>query len=274
MITPGQSALSRRVVIGGSIAAAAVATTGARGAPTALQGDADPVIELRQYKMVRGKRDEFISLFEREFVDSQEKLGIRLVGQFQDMDDPDRYTWIREFPTMAGRAATLNEFYTGPVWHAHRNEANPMLDDNDNVLLLKPSAQGAGFGPVPRRPRPAGDAGTLFATIHYLWKAPADGFTQFFEKSGRGDLERAGARVLGSYVGEARVNDFPRLPVRQGEKVFVWFTRVKDTPRYERALAALRGTKGVMRGSQMLMPDLEERPAQVLRLRSTPRSRF
>jgi quinol monooxygenase YgiN len=106
-----------------------------------------PVIELRQYKIVAGKRDALIDLFERHFVDSQEALGNRLVGQFRDLDDPNRFTWIRAFEDMDHRGKALTDFYFGPVWQAHRAEANPLLDDNDNVLLLRPAQAGSGFGP-------------------------------------------------------------------------------------------------------------------------------
>jgi hypothetical protein len=263
--------MSRRALIAGTVAATAVAGIHPSFAAPA---DADPVIELRQYKIVHGRRNAFVSLFEREFVDSQEALGMRLVGQFRDLDDPDRYTWIREFPTMAGRGAKLTEFYSGPVWQANRNEANPMLDDNDNVLLLKPATAGSGFGRVERGGRDASAPGLVVATIHYLWKVPSEAFTAFFDAPGRMGLHGAGVELLGTYVADNRPNEFPRLPVRQGEKVFVWFARVDGMPRYERAMAAVRGTAGSRRGGQWLMPDLEERPAQVLRLGSTPRSRI
>ncbi len=263
--------MSRRTLIAGTIAATAVA-----GVRPSLAGtsDADPVIELRQYKIVHGLRDRFIALFERVFVDPHEAMGMRLMGQFRDLDDPDRYTWVREFPTMAGRGAQLTEFYTGPAWKANRDEANPMLDDNDNVLLLKPSTPGSGFGAIERKPSSARKPGFVVATIHYLWKAPAEAFTPFFDSTARAALKSAGVSVLGSYIGESRPNEFPRLPVRQGEKVFVWFTHVRDMPQYERAMKALRGAAATERRGQWLMPDFEERPAQVLRLGPASRSRL
>ena len=66
-----------------------------------------PVIELRQYKIVPGKRDTMIALFEREFVESQEKLGMRLVGQFRDRDDPSRFT--PQAVTYASRALSWDK---------------------------------------------------------------------------------------------------------------------------------------------------------------------
>lgn len=230
-----------------------------------------PVLELRQYKIIPGRRDAFINLFEREFVDSQEALGIRMLGTFRNLDDPNRFTWLREFPNMSERAKALNAFYFGPVWAAHRNEANPMLDDNDNVLLLRPSSKTADLGNVERDGR---SAGLVVATVHYLWKDPTDGFAAFFAERVAPALARAGLPVLGSFIPESEPNNFPRLPVRQDEKLFAWFTRVPDEERYRSARKALRRGPGWESAVGPMLADFEERDAQVLKLQPTPRSRL
>jgi hypothetical protein len=79
-----------------------------------------PVLELRQYTLRSGMREVLIELFEREFVDSQEALGMTLVGQFRELDNPDRFVWLRGFPDLPARAQALQEFYGGPIWKAHR----------------------------------------------------------------------------------------------------------------------------------------------------------
>ena len=197
---------------------------------------------------------------------------MRLVGQFRDLDDPNRFTWLRTFPDMAAREKQLNAFYFGPVWQAHRGEANPLLDDNDNVLLLRPAAPVLAFAP-PREPRPAkaGEGGLIAATIHYLWKDPAEGFSTFFAERIAPELVAAGLPVLGAYIPENAENTFPRLPVRQHEKVFVWFTRADDAGAYGTARKRLEARKGWMAAATALA-DQQERQAQVLRLAPTPRS--
>src|SRR5258708_4532773 len=55
------------------------------------------VVELRQYTLRGGRREDLISLFEREFIESQEALGVRVLGIFRDLDDPDRFVWTRGF---------------------------------------------------------------------------------------------------------------------------------------------------------------------------------
>ena len=79
-----------------------------------------PVVELRQYTLRPGQRDVLIDLFDREFVESQEAEGMAIVGQFRDLDDPDRFVWIRGFGDMPSRARALAAFYGGPAWKAHR----------------------------------------------------------------------------------------------------------------------------------------------------------
>ena len=59
-----------------------------------------PVVELRQYTLRPGQRDVLIDLFDRELVESQEADGMAIVGQFRDLDDPDRFIWIRGFASM------------------------------------------------------------------------------------------------------------------------------------------------------------------------------
>ena len=73
-----------------------------------------PVVELRQYTLHPGQRDVLIDLFDREFVETQEAAGMRIIGQFRDLDHPDRFVWLRGFRDMTSRAKALTDFYGGP----------------------------------------------------------------------------------------------------------------------------------------------------------------
>src|SRR5471030_2209436 len=102
--------------------------------------DALAVLELRQYTLHPGHRDELIALFEREFVETQEAVGSHVLGTFRDLDAPDRFVWLRGFADMAARADALGAFYGGPAWQRHRDAANATMVDSDDVLLLRPLA--------------------------------------------------------------------------------------------------------------------------------------
>ena len=233
------------------------------------------VIELRQYKLTPGSQARFIALFDSEFVEPQEAAGMRLIGQFHDHDRPDRFTWIREFPSMAKRPEMLGDFYFGPVWHEYRDVANPMLWDNDNVLLLREARQGSGFGPS--APRPTGhehstDSNTIFAVIEYLWKEPDEGFENFFIDHMAPMLNQAGLPVLGVYVPEEQPNNFPRLPIRPDRHLLVWFTKAAHPDDFEMIEKRLRASS---EWTETVAPTLaisEERAPTVLRLDPNPRS--
>jgi quinol monooxygenase YgiN len=188
------------------------------------------VVELRQYRMKPGRRDDLIALFEREFVESQEAHGMSLLGQFRDLDAPGHFVWMRGFESMAARKAALEGFYGGPIWQAHREAANDTLADNDDVLLLKPPVAAARLDLPPRQETGTdlGAASLIGVTIQALDGPPEADFADRFEAEIRPALEAAGASVLGWTVTESAENTFPRLPVREGEPVLVWIGRFAD----------------------------------------------
>ena len=233
------------------------------------------VIELRQYTLHPGQRDVLIELFEREFVGPLEAAGMTVMGQFHDLDRPDRFVWMRGFPDMYRRAQGLAAFYGGPVWNAHREAANATMIDSDNVLLLRPARFGAGIMLADRRRAtrsgsvPAG--GCLAVTISPLAR-PADlRRVAYFESVIAPALEEAGARVLGYYVTETSANTFPRLPVRVGEPVFVWFASFASDAALARHDAQLEASPAWRASFADWSDGLVARP-EVLRLAPTPRS--
>lgn len=211
------------------------------------------VYELRRYTLRPGRRDELIELFDREFVESQEELGGLILGQFRVLDDPDTFVWLRGFADMPARLRALTEFYGGPVWKANSHAANATMVDSDDVLLLR-SAR-AGSGPPERGERPPVGSpspdSVLVATIHHR-DAPVDEeFREAFEAL-RPVLTATGAAPVAYLETEYAENDFPGLPVRAGEHVFVWIapeseaSRHTDSPEWT-ALEALTGRVERMR---------------------------
>ncbi|HJT45315.1 MAG TPA: NIPSNAP family protein [Chthoniobacterales bacterium] len=195
-----------------------------------------PVVELRQYTLHPGKRDELIDLFEREFVQSQEDVGMRIIGTFRDLDNPDRFVWLRGFTDMASRAAQLAAFYGGPIWKAHREAANVTMIDADNVPLLRPATAQSGFDLAGCTRAALGQTtstrGLIIATI-YQPKGDEQEFADFFIRNVVPDLRPVGVPVLAAFVTEHQANTFPALPVREDAKVFVWFTRALDRADFE-----------------------------------------
>jgi len=228
------------------------------------------IIELRQYTLRGGRREELINLFEREFIQSQETIGAHVLGTFRDLDDPDRFVWMRGFQDMPQRHAALQAFYTGPVWRANRGAANATMLDSGNVLLLRALPKSAGLL-TPQRPTPTG---IVRVSIHSLAEVPSQAFTEFFESTMRPMIAEAGGSVLAELISETRPNDFPALPVREHESVFLWLTRFADTAaeaKFTQFLARQSGWRDQV--PESLWPALMRKP-EVLRLSPTPRSRL
>src|ERR1700720_3746051 len=180
-----------------------------------------PVVELRQYTLHPGKRDVLIDLFDREFIEPQEALGMKVNGQFRDLDHPDLFVWLRGFRNMTSRAKALSDFYGGPVWKTHREAANATMIDSDNVLLLRPALPTSGFSldNVKRPPEGSDEVPTnlVVATIYYFEDPVASDFINFFEHTLRPAAESLGATISAYFVTENSENTFAALPVRAGE---------------------------------------------------------
>ncbi len=237
-----------------------------------------PIVELRQYTLYPGKRDGLIELFDREFVESQEAVGMRVIGQFRDLDEPNRFVWLRGFQDMSTRAQALSAFYDGPVWKAHREAANATMIDSDNVLLLRPARPGSGF-PLENDDRPPPGTNTVgrglvVATICYFDAPPETGFFDWFERALQPVLTETGAPVLADFVTENSPNNFPRLPVREGEHVFLWFSRFPDQTVYGQHVAALAQSRPWCDKLEQVLAQHLKRSPEVLKLAPTARSQL
>jgi hypothetical protein len=195
-----------------------------------------PIIELRQYTVHPSQRDVLIDLFDREFVESQEGLGMAVLGQFRDLDRSDRFVWMRGFNDMPGRAEALGRFYGGPVWKAHSAKANATMIDSDDVLLLRPASPGVALPPSADRPplgQTAPATSTLVATVYY-GDVPFDrAFPDFFHQTVLPVLVDTGARPFAVLQTVYAENTFPALPVREGVHAFAWLARFVDRTHLE-----------------------------------------
>jgi NIPSNAP len=200
------------------------------------------VLELRQYTLHPGRRDDLIGLFEREFIEMQEAQGLRVLGTFRDLDREDRFVWLRGFADMDARARGLAAFYGGPVWAAHREEANATMIDSDDVRLLRPAWPEAALDWRPSGRAVPGAAamprGLLAAWVLPLRVPAGDELLRWCQAHATPALQAARAHVLGWAVTEPAANNFPRLPVREGEPVLAGFALFDDAAALDRFVAS------------------------------------
>jgi hypothetical protein len=245
----------------------------------AMSTTCSPIVDLRQYTLFPGTRDGFIELFDREFVEAQEAVGMRVIGQFRDLGDPNRFVWLRGYPDMPAREKGLTAFYMhSAAWKTYAEVARSKMIDSSDALLLRPARAEAGFSLEPPERRPSLDssvpAGIVVATIYSL-EAPADDdLLSFIEDAVDPLLVRAGATVLASFVTEHSPNNFPRHELREGENVFISFHGFRDLAAYHEQMTAL-GRNQEWRSD--VLPALKRRirgRPQILRLAPTSRSQL
>jgi hypothetical protein len=228
------------------------------------------VVELRQYTLHPGQRDVLIDVFEREFIQTQEACGMDVLGTFRDLDDPDRFVWMRGFADMHSRAAALAAFYGGDAWKTHRDVANATMVDWRDVHLLRP----IGELPSPERVTRESDDSVVIATLYPLQRGNEARFAEFFERALVPLLWNASVPVAARLATESAPNTYPALPVRESDTVFVWLARHASLARAEQASARV---EEALDWSPALAQELAAQlaaPAQVLRLAPTARSRL
>jgi hypothetical protein len=233
------------------------------------------VVELRQYTLRSGQRDALIALFDREFVETQEAVGMHVVGQFRDIDSPDRFVWLRGFTDMESRATSLTEFYGGPVWAAHGQAASATMLDSDDVLLLQPVDPGSGLAhPPPPRGGVDPEASVVEVSVYPIAGTDKScaSFVAFYVERIAPLLEAAGAPPIAWFVTLEAENTFPALPVRTGENVLVSLARFRDVDDLCDHVRRLHATSSWTEEVEPALATRLSGPVQRLRLAPTSRS--
>lgn len=119
--------------------------------------------------------------------------------------------------------------------------------DVDDVLLLHPARPTSGFQLADTSRSPPGavapGAGIIVATIYYFATPVGSEFADFFEQTIAPAATNAGASVLAQFATEHSPNNFPALPVREGENVFVWFAKFRSLQSYQDHVVRLAASR-------------------------------
>lgn len=94
------------------------------------------IVEMRTYKTKPGCRPKFIELFHTKSVPAHAEIGMKILGPFLSIEDPDVFFFMRGFPDLASREPMKAKFYQGELW---KNELEqivmPMLEKYEVVLV-------------------------------------------------------------------------------------------------------------------------------------------
>jgi len=97
------------------------------------------IIEMRTYKTKAGMRSRFLEIFRRKSVPAHHEIGMKILGPFLSVEDPDTFFFMRGFPDMPSREPMKAKFYEGELWKSDlENVLMPMLEKYEAVLVEDP----------------------------------------------------------------------------------------------------------------------------------------
>ena len=216
----------------------------ATSAPAAVPGIG--VIELRDYLMNSGQRDQFIDYFEANFLESQSALGGYVLGRYRVKENEDNFCWIRGFENMQTRSRFLPAFYHGDFWRQRRNVANSMLANNDNVNLLRPLVlQSDSLVAVKTVSADVLRCGNRIAVVDfYISNTKLETLKKVFAKQYLALWNQCGISDYSIWESELAENDFPGLPVFQDKNLLVSIRFFKDELEYREKMKLVREKTG------------------------------
>ena len=90
---------------------------------------------MRSYRIKPGRRDEFIEFFEKRSIPALRSYGMNVIGPFVDLENPNKFVWLRIFPSLEERERMRDAFYEGDPWKSELEAiAMPMLESYDVIL--------------------------------------------------------------------------------------------------------------------------------------------
>jgi hypothetical protein len=93
------------------------------------------IVEVRSYRIIPGRREEFIRLFESRAVPALRAHGMKVLGPLIDVENPNKFVWLRSFPSLEERDRLKKAFYEGDLWKNDLEAlAMPMLESYDVIL--------------------------------------------------------------------------------------------------------------------------------------------
>jgi NIPSNAP len=74
------------------------------------------IIEMRTYKTKPGMRSRFLEIFRSKSIPAHAEIGMKILGPFLSIEDPDTFFFMRGFPDLPSREPMKAKFYDGELW--------------------------------------------------------------------------------------------------------------------------------------------------------------
>jgi len=93
--------------------------------------------ELRQYKVLPGKMDEWVRIMEQEIIPFQVSKGMVICASFRGETDASAYVWMRRFESEAERAALYKDVYESDFWKNQIAPRVPEYLDRSGIVVTR-----------------------------------------------------------------------------------------------------------------------------------------
>jgi len=94
------------------------------------------IVEMRTYRTKPGCRSQFLEIFRRKSVPAHAEIGMKILGPFLSVEDPDTFFFMRGFPDLPSREPMKAKFYEGELWKRELESVLlPMLEHYEVVVV-------------------------------------------------------------------------------------------------------------------------------------------
>jgi hypothetical protein len=93
--------------------------------------------ELRQYKVLPGRMDDWVQMMEREIIPFQVAQGMVVTGSFRGETDDSVYIWLRRFESEAEREALYKAVYESEHWKTNIGPRIPQYLDRSAIVVTR-----------------------------------------------------------------------------------------------------------------------------------------
>ena len=101
------------------------------------------IVEMRTYRLKPGTRAEFLEIFRTRSMPAHREIGMKILGPFLSLEDPDVFFFMRGFPDLESREPMKEQFYEGALWKQElEHKLMPMIEKYEVVLVETPGGLG------------------------------------------------------------------------------------------------------------------------------------
>jgi hypothetical protein len=96
-----------------------------------------PLVELRQYRMHPGQRDNWVRFMNEVIVPFQKSKGMKVLGMWVAEEDPDLFVWMREFESEEERVRQYEEVYQSDYWKTEVGPKAVTMNDREKMVITR-----------------------------------------------------------------------------------------------------------------------------------------